>query len=164
MPVTLLTTVNNISSRIPNRKNASIINSYYEFMKESGNSERYQRDCLKCLISYSVYLNDKRIDHINDKETVLKYLKSKEKTIEEDPDRKWITTWNDYLGRIKKFYRWLHNQYGKEEVVSVGDWITPSFVKIKNKLTKRQSPYLESELWDREELALIIKYEQFKRK
>ncbi len=58
MPVTLLTTVNNISSRIPNRKNASIINSYYEFMKESGNSERYQRDCLKCLISYSVYLND----------------------------------------------------------------------------------------------------------
>jgi integrase/recombinase XerD len=163
MPVTLLTTVNNISKKIPNLKNAGIINSYYEFMKESGNSERYQRDCLKCMISYAVYLNQQDINEVKKKETILSYLKSKEKTIEEDPDRKWITTWNDYLGRIKKFYRWLHNQYGKEEIVSVGDWITPEFVKIKNKLTKRLSPYLESELWDREELALIIKYEQFKR-
>lgn len=163
MPVTLLTTVNNISRKIPNLKNAAIVNSYYEFMKEAGNSERYQRDCLKCIISYSIYLGDKSIDQIKDKETILKYLKTKEKSIEVDPDKKWITTWNDYLGRIKKFYRWLHNQYGKQEIVDVSDWTTPDFVKIKNKLTKRLSPYLESELWDRNELALIIKYEQFKR-
>ena len=36
-------------------------------------------------------------------------------------------------------------------------------MKIKTKTTKRLSPYLESELWDRDELALVIKYEQFKR-
>ncbi|MEP6576809.1 MAG: hypothetical protein ABJB85_10310 [Nitrososphaerota archaeon] len=41
------------------------------------------------------------------------------------------------------------------------DWETPSFVKIKRKKTKRLSPYLETELWDKDELALIIKYEQF---
>ena len=163
MPVTLLTTVKNISKKIPNPKNAAIINIYYHFLKESGNSERYVGDCLKCMISYSIFLNDKNIDEVKSKESILKYLKSKEKSIEVDPDRKWITTSNDYLGRIKKFYRWIHNQCGKEEIISVGDWVTPDFVKIKNKLTKRISPYSESELWDREELALIIKYEQFKR-
>ena len=129
----------------------TIINSYYQFLKESGNSERYVRDCLKCMISYSIFLNDKHIDEVKSKETVMKYLKSKEKIIEEDPDRKSITTWNDYLGRIKKFYRWLHNQYRKKKLVNVSDWITPDFVKIKTKTTKRLSPYLESELWDREE-------------
>ena len=163
MPVTLLTTVNNISKKISNTKNAGIINSYYQFLKESGNSDSYVRDCLKCMSSYSIYLDEKDIEEVKNKETIIKYLKSKEKSIEEDPDRKWITTWNDYLGRIKKFHRWLHNQHGKEEIVSVSDWITPDFVKIKNKQTKRLSPYLESELWDKEELALIIKYEQFKR-
>ena len=31
------------------------------------------------------------------------------------------------------------------------------------KKTKRLSPYLETELWDRDELGLVIKYELFKR-
>jgi hypothetical protein len=29
--------------------------------------------------------------------------------MEEDPDERWITTWNDYLWRIKYFFRWLYN-------------------------------------------------------
>jgi integrase/recombinase XerD len=45
----------------------------------------------------------------------------------------------------------------------ISDWETPSFAQIKKKKTKRLSPYLESEIWDRDELSLIIKYEQFKR-
>jgi len=43
------------------------------------------------------------------------------------------------------------------------DWETPPFATIKKKKTKRLSPYLETELWDRDELLLVIKYEQFKR-
>ncbi|MFY9797237.1 MAG: hypothetical protein WAJ93_16255, partial [Candidatus Nitrosopolaris sp.] len=35
--------------------------------------------------------------------------------------------------------------------------------QIKEKRTKRISPYLESELWEREEILSIIKYEQYKR-
>jgi hypothetical protein len=31
------------------------------------------------------------------------------KTVEQDPDKRWITTLNDYLGRIKFFLRWLYN-------------------------------------------------------
>ena len=37
------------------------------------------------------------------------------------------------------------------------------FARIKKKKTKRLSPYLETELWERDELLFIIKYEPFKR-
>jgi predicted kinase len=37
--------------------------------------------------------------------------KAKEKleNDEEDTEKKWITTWNSYLVRIKYFFRWLYN-------------------------------------------------------
>jgi hypothetical protein len=41
--------------------------------------------------------------------------------------------------------------------------MTPPFVKIKEKRTKRISPYSETELWERDEILSIIKYEPFKR-
>jgi len=43
------------------------------------------------------------------------------------------------------------------------DWTTPPFANIKKKKTKRISPYLESELWERDEILSIIKYEPHKR-
>jgi integrase/recombinase XerD len=37
------------------------------------------------------------------------------------------------------------------------------FAKIKEKRTKRQSPYSETEIWDRDELLTIVKYEPYLR-
>jgi integrase/recombinase XerD len=45
----------------------------------------------------------------------------------------------------------------------ISDSITPSFVSIKKKNSKRISPYLETELWEKEELINTIKYEPHKR-
>lgn len=162
MPVTLERTIRNITLKIPNGVNAKVIREYYEFMKESGNSERHQKNNLKCLINFCIYLNEELLSEVKGREMILKYLNSKQKSIEQDPDQRCITTWNDYLGRIKKFYRWFQNLYTNNQINTL-DWITPDFVKIKNKLTKRVSPYLDTELWDREEISLIIKYEEFKR-
>ena len=50
-----------------------------------------------------------------------------------------------------------------EEPENPSDWITPKFLEIKKKKTKRISPYLETELWDRDELLRIISYESSKR-
>jgi hypothetical protein len=47
--------------------------------------------------------------------------------------------------------------------VPFSEWETPDFVQIKKKSTKRISPYLESELWEREDILTIIKYESYKR-
>jgi hypothetical protein len=43
------------------------------------------------------------------------------------------------------------------------DWTSPAFVQIKKKKTKRISPYLETELWDRDEFLIIFNYEPSKR-
>jgi integrase/recombinase XerD len=81
-----------------------------------------------------------------------------------DPDKRWITTWNDYLGRIKYFFRWLYNyDDNRFDDVQFADWQTSEFVRIKEKKTKRISPYLENELWEKEDLLTIIKYEPYKR-
>src|SRR5919202_3722282 len=50
-----------------------------------------------------------------------------------------------------------------EEVLPNSEWITPAFVQIKEKRTKRLSQYVETELWDRDEILTIIKYEPRKR-
>jgi len=34
---------------------------------------------------------------------IINFLDSKIKTPEEDPDKKWITTWNVYLNHLKYF-------------------------------------------------------------
>ncbi len=51
--------------------------------------------------------------------------------------------------------------YCKER--SFEDWTTPEFIQIKQKPTKRLSSYTENEVWERDELLTILKYEQYKR-
>ncbi len=98
---------------------------------------------------------------------MLDFLNTRIKDKESDPDKRWIRTWNDYLQRIKYFIRWLYNQKEKEnkgeDPLQKPEWSTPSFVKIQEKRTKRISPYLETELWERDEILSIIKYEKYKR-
>jgi integrase/recombinase XerD len=45
----------------------------------------------------------------------------------------------------------------------ISNWISPSLVSINKKNSKRISPYLETELWEKKELMNIIKYELYKR-
>jgi integrase len=108
--------------------------------------------------------NDETRQNIED---ILSFLDTKIKNKEEDPDGKWMRTWNDYLQRIKYFFRWLYNeklrQEQNEESLEPSDWVTLSFLKIKEKKSKRISPYLESEIWDKDDFQTIIKYEPLKR-
>lgn len=67
---------------------------------------------------------------------------------------------------IKRYFRWLHNHKCKgniSEDISESEWITPSFINVKKRRTKRLSPYSESEIWERDELLTIVKYEPFAR-
>lgn len=74
------------------------------------------------------------------------------------------------------FFRWLcnSNQYKNkicresysQQIVNTAtteDWETPQFARIKEKRTKRLSPYSETDIWERDELLTIIKYEPFTR-
>jgi len=139
-------------------------------MKSNGASERHQNNNLKSVIAFANFLGtNTTFFDVQLKEQIMSFLDTKIKNVE-DPDKKWITTWNDYLHRIKHFFRWLYNQKDVEakgltkgEVLTQQDWETPSFARIREKRSKRISPYLETELWERDELLSIIKYEPYKR-
>lgn len=162
---TLLSKINALT----NKENVSIMTDFYHYMVERGSSENHIVNNLKVVFDYVKFLNLSSLYDVNRKDQVILFLNTKIKDIQSDPDKKWITTWNHYLNRIKLFFRWLHNyhtiknrEYISEEK-SLEDWYTPEFVKIKQKQTKRLSPYLENEIWDREEVLTILKYEPFKR-
>jgi hypothetical protein len=162
VPAKLATTINKIQT-VPNTVNAKIIDQFNHHMKEIGASENHQNNCLKVIMAFANFLGpDITFYDIKKKEQITAFLDTKIKSHEEDPDKKWITTWNHYLDRIKLFFRWLNNARGKEdssENTHSDEWETPAFVKIKRKKSKRLSPYSETELWDRDEILFLVKYE-----
>jgi integrase/recombinase XerD len=159
VPAKLSTTVSKVS-QLKNKENAFLILKFHEFMEEHGTSERHQNNNLKAILAFSNFLESKVLSQIDSSDEISLFLHTKIKKRDEDPDQKWITTYNDYLHRIKHFFRWLHNKdksmlYSKMEL-----WVTPSFLtSLRSKKTKRISPYAESEIWDKEEFLSIIKYE-----
>ena len=159
----LSTTVNKISL-LSNEENTKLIQQFHEFMIENGASERHQNNNLKAILSFSNFVGLTSLKDINKKEVVLSFLQSKIKDKEQDPEQKWITTYNDYLHRIKHFYRWLYNQNENGSEISMDLWNTPTFIdSLKPKKTKRLSPYSETEIWEKDEFLSVIKYEQFQR-
>jgi integrase/recombinase XerD len=119
---------------------------------------------LKAVIAFAKFLGDSTTFYdIKKKEQITAFLDTK--INKEDNEKRWITTWNNYLHRLKLFFRWLYNMRGKnlEDVSPQSDWETPVFTRIKVKKTKRVSPYSETELWERDEILFILKYEPYKR-
>jgi hypothetical protein len=108
--VKLSTTLNNLERSLSSEENKKIILRFFDFMKRIGTSERYQNNNLKAIIAYSKFLGPSiSLNQVKKKDQITSFLDSKINGIEEDPDKRWITTWNDYLGRIKYFYRWMYN-------------------------------------------------------
>lgn len=135
------------------------MHSFVDFMKSEDISHKYQKDNLFVILLYARYLGDKELSGVDRKQDIIEFLDTRSKDATIDPDQKWIRTWNDYLQRIKYFMRWLHN----DPSLPRSDWQTPSFAQIKKKKTNRISPYAESELWERDDLLTVVKYESRRR-
>ncbi len=54
---------------------------------------------LRVLKLFSFHLGNKEFKNIT-REDVLEFLDKRKKSIDIDPDKKWVRTWNDYLARI----------------------------------------------------------------
>ena len=168
MPVKLSTTVEKIG-KIENVQNPFLVTQYHKFMDSTSASERHQNNNLKVILSYVNYLGkDISLSNIKKCDSILSFLETKKKNKDLDPDQKWISTWNHYFHRIKHFFRWYSNcgfklleanphethikqQFYENE--NQENWKSPDFLKnVKEKKTKRLSPYVENELWQKEEL------------
>ena len=114
MPVRLSTTVGNISS-IPNSANSRIIYEFHQNMKSIRISDSNQNGNLKIIIYFARFLGS-ATDFLGvmKKEQILSFLDTRIKNTEIDPENKWIRTWNDYLQRLKYFFRWLYNKREQE--------------------------------------------------
>ncbi len=118
-------------------------------MENNGSSERHQNNNLIVMIEFSNYFDsNSSFYEINKKEQILSFLETKIKDSSKDPEKRWITSWNHYLTRIKLFYRWLYN---KDKEIDKDFWETPEFLNLELR-KQRESPYVESEIWDRNEL------------
>ncbi|MGE5821874.1 MAG: hypothetical protein ACM31M_04755 [Nitrososphaerota archaeon] len=112
-------------------------------MTKNGLSESHINNTLKTNMLFSEFLGaGVSFYRVKSREQIINFLDSKIKNPELDPDRKWITTWNDYLGDIKYFFRWLHNYKLIEDnqIKAVSEWETPSFVNIKKPINQWLSP------------------------
>jgi hypothetical protein len=92
--------------KLDNRSNSELLIEFYEYLRSVRTSERYQSDILKVLIKFSEFIDDDLLT-VEKKEQVIAFLNTKIKCKEYDPEEKWITMWNDYLWRIKYFFRWV---------------------------------------------------------
>jgi hypothetical protein len=72
-------------------------------MREKESSENHIMNCLKVIIDYANHLKEINFTDINKKENIVSSLNLKIKPESLDPDKRWITTWNHYLNRLKLF-------------------------------------------------------------
>lgn len=164
MPFTLQTITKKIEE-MPNRVNRNLVSQFHDYMVEKDSSKNHQINNLKVIISFANYLGpEMSLLQICKKDQILAFLNTKKKEAEKDPERKWITTWNYYLNRLKLFFRWSFNRNlnGSGEF-DMSEWKTPEFVQIKHKKTKRISPYSESDLWDKDDVLFVTRYEPYRR-
>ena len=110
MVAKLSTTINKIQA-LSNSTNSKTLTEFLTYMKNNGSSERHQNNNLIVMIEFSNYFNSNTtLYDINKKEQILSFLDTKIKDSVNDPEKRWITSWNHYLTRIKLFYRWLYNK------------------------------------------------------
>jgi integrase/recombinase XerD len=101
LPVRLTTTLSKISS-VPNPINAGLLDELYAFMQTAGASESHCNNTLKTAIAFANFLGSSESYHdIRTKDKIIAYLDTKMKNSVIDPEKRWITTWSDYLGDLK---------------------------------------------------------------
>ncbi|MFZ0367128.1 MAG: hypothetical protein WAL21_05530, partial [Nitrososphaeraceae archaeon] len=74
MTMKLSTTLIHLNT-IPNPVNASLVNEFYEYLKEIGTSENYQNQNLKQIINFARYLGvEKTLYDVKTKEEIVSFL------------------------------------------------------------------------------------------
>lgn len=109
MPVKLSAIIKKIED-ISNITNRTLLTDFHKYLKSNGVSDSHQKNNLKRSNDLRTLLgpNIGFLD-IKENDPIISFLDSKLKDIESDPDRTSLVTWNDLLGRIKYFIRWLYN-------------------------------------------------------
>jgi integrase/recombinase XerD len=91
--------------KLENNENKQLIKDFHNYLKFDAlkeTTERAQVNNLKYIINLARFLGSKSFEQV-DKLDIQNFLETKKKSSEIDPDQKWITTYNDYLRKIKYY-------------------------------------------------------------
>lgn len=108
---------------------------------------------IKVLLWLSTFLQHMPF-HQMTKQNVLSYLDSLRRPLSDDPNQKWIGSYNSRQMILNKFFRWLYNPDEPDPKRRV----TPVYMRGVKKLPRQEkSPYKPSDIWDSREHS-ILKY------
>jgi integrase len=109
---------------------------------------------IKVLMWLSVFLGNKPFPQMT-KQDVLSYLDNLRRPLSEDPNRRWIGSYNSRQMILNKFFKWLYNPDEPDQKKR----ITPPCMMGVRKLSRGQSsPYKPSDLWDSREHSILLRY------
>jgi hypothetical protein len=103
MPTKLSSTVVSRISEVPNPASVQIVHEFYQYMNENGSSEKHMTNELQVVLYLTGFLGMKTSLLDASRQNIVEFLDSKQKDASQDPDKRWITTWNNYLSTIKHF-------------------------------------------------------------
>ena len=141
MPASLPTTLQKL--KLVSAANRVILLEFYEYLRfKEYKSEHHITSLLTLLISFDKFYNSAiPFTSINTKEQILTFLDHQYVAAEgrwvkreHDPEGRYISSFNFYLGLLRIFFRWLFNRGRSED-----DWETPPFLKTKTKKPLRES-------------------------
>lgn len=135
-------------------ENAEVICNYIISMRTEINpSDNYRRDSIKMPYLLSRYLKNKPFHEMTRKD-IIDFLDSFRKPEALDPLHKWVGTYNLYLVRIIRFFKWLyhpeteHRRRLKPEIVQ----------NISRLRRKEKSIYKPTDMWTQEDDLLFCRY------
>ena len=96
MPAKISTTINKIPS-VPNLVNKETITTFHAYLISNDLSVHHVNNYLKASVSFANYLGPVVSSHaLQAKQQALSFLDTKRKSVDYDPEMKWIITWNHY--------------------------------------------------------------------
>ena len=89
MPAKITTTIINIEKKLSNQTNRQLLGEFYNYLVGIDISKNYQNGLLKVLIGYAEYIGPSvTFYQIQYKEQIIKFLDSKRRPKNDDPDKK----------------------------------------------------------------------------
>jgi len=109
---------------------------------------------VKTLLWLTRYLEQKPFEQMT-KQDILSYLNSIRKNVEDDPQQRWIGSYNGRLRVFIKFFKWLYNR----DETDYRKRASPPCIQGLKQLPRRDgSSYRPADLWDSREHAIFLKY------
>jgi integrase/recombinase XerD len=139
-------------------QNQKIINDYFEARRTetnlAGSTQIVINNTLNRLSRYA----NKNFNDVT-REDIISFLNTLRKNETDDPNHKWIGTYNLYLMTIDTFFKWLYypktepKERPKPEVL----------LNVKRLKRKEKSAYKPTDMWTQEDDLLFLKYRPSKR-